>query len=223
MFTNPQPSNVIAYAPGGKGMTQQFLAISLAFSFSVFAIGAPPQTVASDDLSATPVLRLRVTLNKESYAVKKSVLTNTTFTNLSDTVLCFPKPEQGRQVPAQGYLAIQVARPPSAKESDSIYFLEHIDRRGTWSRQKLLLEIQRDWIKLSPNETYTTASAQITATFDVPGQWRLTEKYLPPRGSFGGDAYRKYLASAAKSVGCTLPVSEVSAETVTINIVEPEK
>jgi hypothetical protein len=157
--------------------------------------------------------------NKETYAVKESVLTKTTFTNLSDTVLCFPKPEQGRQVPAQGYLAIQVAGPPSAKEYE--HFLEHIDRRATWPLEKLLLEIEQDWIKLPSNETYTTASARVTATFDVPGQWRLTETYLPPEGSFGGDAYRKYLTSAAKSVGCTLPVTEVSAETVAINIVEP--
>jgi len=200
-------------------MAQRFLAISLSFSFSVFAIGTPPQTVASKDRLGTPVLRLKVISNKETYAVKESVLTKTTFTNLSDMVLCFPKPEQGRQVPAQGYLAIQVAGPPSAKEYE--YFLEHIDRRGTWPREKLLLEIEQDWIKLPPNETYTTASARVTATFDVPGQWRLTETYLPPEGSFGGDAYRKYLTSAAKSVGCTLPVTEVSAETVAINIVEP--
>jgi hypothetical protein len=206
---------------GGKGVTQQFLAISLSFCFSVLAIGTPSQTAAGKDRSGTPVLRLKLIPNKETYAVKESVLTKTTFTNLSDAVLCFPKPEQGRQVPAQGYLAIEVAGPPSAEEHE--YFLEHIDGRGTWPREKLLLEIEQDWIKLPPSETYTTASARVIATLDVPGQWLLTEKYLPPEGSFGGDAYRNYLTSAAKSAGCTLPVTEVSAETVAINIVEPPK
>jgi hypothetical protein len=106
----------------------------------------PPQTVASEDRSGTPVLRLKVIPNKRNYAMRETVLTKTTFTNLSDTVLCFPKPEQGRQVPAQGYLAIQAAGPPRSKEYE--YFLEHIDRGATWPRDKLLLEIEQDWIKL---------------------------------------------------------------------------
>jgi hypothetical protein len=182
----------------------------------------PPQTVTSKDRSGTPVLRLELIPNKRNYGMNETVLTKTTFTNLSDTVLCFPKPEQGRQLPLQGYLAVQTAGPPSPKEYE--YFLEHIDSRGPWPREKLLLEIEHDWIKLSPSETYTTASAPVTAILDVPGQWRLTETYLPPEGSFGGDAYRNYLTSAAKSAGCVLPVTEVSAETVVITVADkPEE
>ena len=93
-------------------MMQQFLTVSLVFTLGACAIGTASQTVASKDRSATPVLQLRIIPSKETYAPSESVITKTVFTNLSDKLLCFPKPEQGRQVAVQGYLIIQVVAPP---------------------------------------------------------------------------------------------------------------
>jgi hypothetical protein len=199
-------------------MMQQFLTISLLFTLSACAIVTASQTVASKNRSATPVLQLRIIPSKETYAPRESVITKTVFTNLSDKLLCFPKPEQGRQVAAQGYLAIQVVAPSESPEFEQ--FIEVIDGPGPWPREKLLSEIKERWIKLPPKETYTTEAAQVPATFGMPGQWQLKETYRPPEGSFQS-AYREQLKSAALSVGCTLPDTPVPAEAITINIVSP--
>lgn len=201
---------------------QQFLAAALLFTGGALVAGAPPQVVVRKDGTETPVLRLKVIPSKETYAVKESVLTKTIFTNVSDRTLCFPKPEQKIEDPQQGYVTFQVVGPPGAPEIG--YFLEHIDGGGIWPPGRIPLEIRQKWIKLPPNEEYTTEPAGIPVAPNIPGKWQLTGTYLPPQGSFGGAAYRNELKSAAKSVGCTLPVTEVSAETITINIVaQPEK
>jgi len=201
---------------------QQFLTVSLVFTVTVLTIGAPSQTVDKKNRPETPLLRLTMISSKDTYALKEGILIKTIFTNQSDKTLCFPKPEQEIEVPAQGYLTIKIVGPPGASEIEA--FIDHIDGRGTWPREKLLLEIKQRWIKLPPNETYTTALERVRATPDSPGQWRLTETYLPPEGSFGGDAYRNELKSAANNAGCTLPETEVSAETIMINVVAaPEK
>lgn len=165
-----------------------------------------------------PVLQIKLIPSKETYALKESVMTKTVLANLSDKLLCFPKPAQGKHVAVQGYLEIQVVAPPGAPDTD--HFVEVIDGRGTWPREKVLSEIKERWVKLPPKETYTTEAARVPATFDLRGQWQVQETYRPPEGSFG-PGYREQLKSAGLSVGCTLPEAPVPAEAIAINIVSP--
>jgi|HubBroStandDraft_6_1064221.scaffolds.fasta_scaffold782239_1 hypothetical protein len=204
-------------------MRHQFFVAFLVFTVAALAIDASSQTVARKDPPGTPMLRLKVIPSKEDYVLKEDVLTKTIFTNQSDKILCFPKLEREIEIPAQGYLTIKVVGPPGASEREVM--LEHIDGPGLHrTREELLLDIKQRWIKLPPNETYTTGLERVPATPDSPGQWQLTETYLPPQGSFGGDSYRNELKSAAHNAGCTLPETKVSAETITVNVVAlPEK
>jgi hypothetical protein len=162
-------------------------------------------------------------LGKETYSLHEPVFIKTEFTNLSDKTLCFPKPDQGRTNSVQGYLAMEVTAPPGDTEIEK--FIEVIDGKGVWPREKLLSEIKQRWIWLPPHEVYVPDPAQVQTEFNFPGNWQIEETYQPPEGSFDrAGEYRKYLKSAALSVGCTLPETEVSAQPVTINITAaPEK
>jgi hypothetical protein len=198
-------------------MTQQLLGICLALTLVVCAIGAASQT-ATDNRLAKPALHMKMIPSKAAYAPKESVTAKTILTNLSDKRLCFPKPEQGRHIAVQGYFEIQVVAPPGAPDVEQ--FIEVVDARVPWPREKLLSDINERWIKLWPKETYTTEAARVPARFDTPGQWLIKETYRPPEDSVA-NWYREALKSAALSTNCTLPDSPVSAEDVTINVVSP--
>jgi hypothetical protein len=198
-------------------MMLQPLTFSLALALGILAIGTPAQTLPSVDQPGTPLLQLKIISSKETYAVNETILTKTIFINLSDKTVCFPEPVQQVHVPEQGYLAIQVERRGGPEREQ---FLGAFHGRPSLPHEKLLLEINQKWIKLPPNETYTTESVRAPAPIDTPGQWQLHETYFPPQGSFSA-SYRNKLEAAAKEVGCVLPVTQVSNETASINIIAP--
>ncbi len=187
------------------------------------SIAARPQTANDLPASAAPLLKLRIILGKETYALHEPLFIKTEFTNLSDRTLCFPKPEQGRTVPVQGYLVTGVIAPPGDNEVEK--FIEVFDGGGVWPREKLLSEIKQRWIWLPPHEVYVSDPAQVQTELNFPGNWQIEETYQPPEGSFDrAGEYRKYLKTTALSVGCTLPETEVSTQPVTISVMAaPEK
>jgi hypothetical protein len=163
-----------------------------------------------------PELKLRILPNKEAYVLNEKVFTRTEFTNLTDKTLCFPEPAQGQQVPASGYL-ITEGEAPDAQERDR--FIEVFDGIGIWQREKLLSEIEKNWIKVSPNAVYVTKLADAKLELQARGQWRLRTTYRPPEGSFHPAEFKQYLQSTAQTVGCTVPEISASADPVTVNVV----
>ncbi len=202
-------------------MRSRILIVLLALGMC--SIGARSQTAPGTPSSPAPILKLRIILGKETYSLHEPVFIKTEFTNLSDKTVCFPKPEQGRTIPAQGYLATKVIAPPGATGYEE--FIEVIDGVGVWPRGKLLSEIGQRWIWLPPHDVYIPDPAQVRTDFNFPGNWQIEETYQPPEGSFDrAGEYREYLKAAALSVGCTLPETEVSAQPVAISIIAaPEK
>ena len=193
--------------------------LSILFVLSAFglsSVATRSQVAREAHPSSTPELKLKTVLTKQTYNLNENVVTQAVFTNLSEKTLCFPKPDQERINSMQGYLTTKPTPPPGNQETE--VFIDVIDGRGVWPRDKLLREIQQHWVKVSPKMEYTTESVQVKVNLKWPGEWRLQKTYRPPEGS-----YREQLKSAAMSVGCTLPEGPVSAEVVTITVAAPDK
>lgn len=165
---------------------------------------------------STPELKIKTILSKPTYNLNENAVTQTVFTNLSEKTLCFPKPDQERMNSTEGYLITKVMPPSGVQETE--IFIDVIDGRGIWPREKLRAEIQQHWVKVPPRMEYTTESAQVKTNFNWPGEWRVQKTYRPPEGSFDPAGYRERMKFAALSVGCTLPETEVSAEVVTLTV-----
>ena len=185
--------------------------------FSV-SLGARPTAnraqVAGNGPVQESLLKMEILLPKETYRSTEDISTATSFLNLSDKTLCFPKPAQEQINSVQGFLSTKVIAPVG--DGDAEMFIDVVDTRGTWPRDKLVQEIKSKWVKLLPGHEYATESAQLKQKFDRPGEWQVQRTYSPPHGSA---QYREMIQSASAIVGCTVPLAKVSTETVTITIV----
>jgi hypothetical protein len=177
---------------------------------------APSQKTQNSAPSEKNELTLSIILEKEHYSSGEKLFTRTKFTNVSRTTLCFPQPSQEEIAAWLGVLRTTVTPPISGQEEEQ--FLEVFDGGGTWPRDKLLHEIKERWVWLRPTESYVTTSLGVRTTLSSPGQWRINVSYRPPEGSFHPAEYRKYLGSAAESVGCALPQAEIAADPVSFSV-----
>jgi hypothetical protein len=171
----------------------------------------------SEGKSKHAELRLRIMPDKETYSLHDEIFTKVEFTNVSNLTVCFPEPAQEYVAASQGVLTRKLIGSTGTEENER--FLEVFDGAGTWPRDKLIAEIKTQWVRLAPNETYVTKSSS-GGKLNAVGKWQLEASYRPPEGSFKPAAYRKYLASAAKKTGCTLPQMDISANKI-VSIVSP--
>jgi hypothetical protein len=163
-----------------------------------------------------PELKLRIVPDNEAYSLHEKVFTKTEFTNLTGKTLCFQKPAQAHEIVGVGY--VKVNGEFLDDSSDGQIFIDHYDGGPTEPREKLLEEIEQQWIKLAPNATYETKSAVVHLDLSVSGRWRLKGAYHPPECSFNTVRCNDYLRSTAQSAGCFVPEKFVAAEPVTINV-----
>ena len=163
--------------------------------------------------SSRPQLKLRIVVDKATYALHERVMVKSELTNLTSKTLCFPVPDQDCETTGIGSI-ITTGEPVNAGEIDR--FICHADGGGP-SGSELESEIKNHWIKVPPNAVYTTKVAEAKATLDQVGDWRLRASYHPPVGAFSRD-YVKNLQSAAESVGCKLPDSTAVAEPKIITV-----
>ena len=117
--------------------------------FSV-SLGACPTAnraqVAGNGPVEESLLKMEILLRKETYRSTEDISTATSFLNLSDKTLCFPKPAQEQINSVQGFLTTKVIAPVG--DGDAEMFIEVVDSRGTWPRDKLVQEIKSKWVKL---------------------------------------------------------------------------
>ena len=188
--------------------------------FAVVALSVCSITVLSQPAKKAdqkmPELKIRIIPDKQTYALHEVVFTRTEFTNLTDKTLCFPEPVQGKAV-STGYLITDADAPNNERDR----FIEVFDGGLTWPREKLLLEIERNWLKLAPNSTHTTKSAPVQVKLDIPGEWHLRATYHPVECSFNYQECMKYLISAAEEVGCFVPEVSAEAKPVAITVLPP--
>jgi hypothetical protein len=160
-----------------------------------------------------PQLKIRIVVDKDSYALHERVMVKSELTNLTSKTLCFPVPDQDCESTAIGWI-ITTAVPASAMEFDQ--FICHADGGGV-SGVKLESEIKNRWIKLPPNAVYTTKPAEAKTNLNRVGDWRLRASYHPPVGAFSPE-YLKTLQSTAERVGCVVPDSIAVAEPRSISV-----
>ena len=184
----------------------------------VLCATAQPQTKDRTPSPKAPELKLRIVPNKNTYVLHEIVFTHVEFTNLTDKTLCFPELGPDAEVPTSGYLTIE-GDSPDGQERDR--FIEVFDGGGVAGREKLLSEIEKNWIKVAPNAAYITKATDSKVDLLAAGKWRLRAVYHPPEGSFNPAGYREFLQSTAQTVGCTVPEKFVSAEPVAINVIPP--
>jgi hypothetical protein len=189
--------------------------LSLLMVLFFYPSSASAQTLRVPTASPKPELGLSIVLDKEAYSQGEKLFTKSRFTNTSEETLCFPEPPQGEIVAKNGVLSTTVTRPDGSEDTE---FLKLFDARATWPREKLVQEIKERWIWLRPTESYVTKSVQRQFTLSTPGEWRIHMSYRPPEGSFQPTEHEKYLRSAAKSVGCVLPQTEIQADPVIFNV-----
>jgi hypothetical protein len=153
-------------------------------------------------------------IDKETFTVHEKVPVKLEFTNLSGNTLCFPDPDRTCSNTGSGSLLTR-AEP---KTGDSDFFMCHFCGGGTWPREKLLREIEERWIKIAQNAVYVTNAGHV-GDLTAPGQWRLQSIYNPPQGAFNPTEFRKYVDSAAESIGCTVPKMEVKSKPAVFHVV----
>ncbi len=185
---------------------------------SLFGIGIFAVTMWSQTSKPNVSIELRTISDKETYALKESIMVKSELTNLSTKVLCFPRPSQVCEDSALGYLVTKGIPPAGARDTDQ--FVCHTDGGGTWPREKLILEIKQKWIKLAPGKQYVTETIHVPIDLTAAGQWQLETTYHPPEGAFQPTKFRDYLNSAAKEAGCWVPQGKVIAEPISITAVQ---
>ena len=168
--------------------------------------------------SSRPQLKLRIVVDKATYALHERVMVKSELTNLTSKTLCFPVPDQDCETTGIGSI-ITTGEPVNAGEIDR--FICHADGGGP-SEAQLESEIKNRWIKLPPNTVYTTKFAEAQASLNQLGDWRLRASYYPPVGAFSRD-YVTVLQSAAERMGCTLPDSAAVAEPKIISVLPPNR
>jgi hypothetical protein len=160
-------------------------------------------------------LQIKILPDRRAYSIGDSITSKIEFKNLSGETLCFPEPAQGWSEDAQGSLSTK-AIPPGESEQDK--FLDHYDGGGTWPREKLIEEIKGQWIWINAGGTYTSKPVQPVTRLDKLGRWELKSDYVPPQGAFNPEGFRKYIGSAARTAGCVVPETMVSAESVYLTV-----
>jgi hypothetical protein len=175
------------------------------------------QTTSRKTPKSDPELKIRIVPNKETYSLQEKVFTKTEFTNLTDKTLCFPAPAQPQEIVGRGY--VEVHGESSNDNTERQYWPDHYDGGPNWPREKLLKEIEEQWIKLAPNATYETKSSIVKLDLDVSGGWRLRGSYQPPQCSFNTLICNESFRATVKSTGCVVPEKFVTAEPVTIYVV----
>ena len=207
---------------GGGVQVQLRLPFCLAL-FVVLALTSAsgfPQTAKDNRNPPSPDFKLRVILTRDTYAAADPVFIKVELTNVSGKNLCFHEPGLEAETPGFGYLETEVTGPYAGERE---FFIDHEDVRTPSPREKLVLAIKENWIKLKPEEVYVTKQARVYIGKN-PGHWRLVTSYYPPEAEFGGQAeFHNYLDSAAREVGCTVPWTKVSADPVVIAVVSPPK
>ncbi len=157
-----------------------------------------------------PELKIEIVSDRQTYSKGSSVFSETGFTNTSVNILCFPEPDQRSETSEKGFVIRVVLRPPNAPVEDE--FIEHFDGATTPAREELIREIKENWIWLKPGGVHVSPSVLLRKELNSPGHWGLHAAYHPPEGSFKPAAFRAYLNSAARSAGCSIPQTAVSAE-----------
>jgi hypothetical protein len=164
-----------------------------------------------------PELKIRIVPDKETYSLQEKVFTKTEFTNLTDKTLCFPVPAHAHEIVGRG--SVEVHGESLNDGTERQRWLDHHDGGPTEPRERLIKEIEEQWIKLAPNATYETESSVVTFNLDVSGGWRLRGSYHPPECSFNNLKCNESFRATVKSTGCVVPEKFVTAEPVTINVV----
>ncbi len=158
-----------------------------------------------------PELKLRIVVEKETYSLNEKLFTKTEFTNLTNTALCFPEPEQRFEDPVVGDLTLVGTGPKGSRD----YFVEHFD--GVMpGDEKLLADMQRTWI---PNQIYVTKRAPARFELDTPGEWKLRAEYIAPIAPFNPEGSRERLHTLAEKVGCTPPQVDATSAIERISVV----
>ena len=161
-----------------------------------------------------PELKLRIAVEKETYSLNEKLFAKIEFTNLTNTTLCFPEPEQGFEDPVVGDLTLVGTGP----KGDRNYFVEHFD--GVMpGDEKLLANMQQTWIQLGPNQIYVTKRAPTRFELDTPGEWKLRAEYIPPLAPFNPEGSRERLRTLAEKVGCTPPEVDATSAIERISVV----
>jgi len=182
-------------------------------SWTTLALGSSLAVCALAQQTERPQLRLRIVLQKRTYALNERLMVKSELTNLTSRTLCFPVPDQDCESTSTGWL-LTTGYPLNKGERDS--FICHADGGGIGGA-KLESDIKDHWIMLAPNAVYTTKVSEANVTLSVGGDWKLKASYHPPVGAFSGD-YAKTLQSTAEQVGCKLPDSISAAEPETITV-----
>jgi len=175
----------------------------------------------STNKDARPVLALRIILTKDTYALNEKVVAKYEFANQSDRTLCLPPPDLKCSNTRSGSVLTTARSPARAGQDRDIFICDYCG--GDWGPgAKLLSQIEKHWIKIAPNKSYVTETAEIDPRLDMLGEWQLEARYFPPQAAFGDPArFRKYLKDGANRAGCVIPEPAQSA-TVAVNAVPSE-
>lgn len=201
-------------------MNRKLLLLGLA-ALAMWSPLARSQKSTKPATKKKPQLKLRIVVEKETYFLNEKLFTKTEFTNLTNTTLCFPEPEQRFEDPVVGDLTVLGTGPKGSRD----YFVEHFD--GVMpDDEKLLADTQQTWIQLGPNQTYVTRRAPARFELDTPGEWKLRAEYTAPVAPFNPEGSRERLRNLAQKVGCTPPEIDATSAIERISVVsarDPEE
>src|SRR5271169_4768147 len=154
-----------------------------------------------------PQLKLEMIPGKKTYRVGEAVVVKYKLTNLSDTTVCFPRPDTKTEEELKGYVRTSAIN----SQSETDYFIESSwTRRDVRTDQELLEDANENWVKLAPSLSYVSEEARPLASLTT-GDWKLQSRYVPP-----------YVGSKAKlivdALSCTPPEVGVTSKAVRVRI-----
>jgi len=130
-------------------------------------------------------------------------------TNLSSSLLCFPPPSVDCYS-VDGELAA-TATPPKGVVGPRTGRGCAADR---WMDRDVGYDIEQNWIKLGPLQSYAITQESHAIGLTAPGRWKIQAGYVPVRE----DAQSRY-QDALKERGCS-SVPELHSPNVTISVKE---
>ena len=163
-------------------MRQSTASVFLSCLFVLNLVFACPHTAAqTNEGKLSPVLKLRIATDQEEYALNEKVLVKYELTNVSNQTICLPPPDLKCEDTKFGSITTKANLRPATTARE--IFICNLCAGGWGHSSTLSSTIKKSWIRIAPNETYTTESTALATKLDAIGQWQLEARYHEPQSA----------------------------------------